>query len=146
MTITLQAVNELIASLESAGELSIKETKVMALAKAHVQLAAENVALKSKGKELLGEACAVYSRLNKLIDPSLGDFVDGQTLHEFQFVLDSETPATDRIVAGIKADGVEMAIKEFFSANNTESSSVKSELQALAKQLREGGANEQSHP
>jgi len=107
MTITLQAVNELIASLESAGELSIKETKVMALAKAHVQLAAENVALKSKGKELLGEACAVYSRLNKLIDPSLGDFVDGQTLHEFQFVLDSETPATDRIVAGIKADGVE---------------------------------------
>ncbi|MGR7072219.1 hypothetical protein ACU62W_15170 [Klebsiella aerogenes] len=68
------------------------------------KLAAENVGLKSKGKELLGEACAVYSRLNKLIDPSIGDFVDGQTLHEFQFVLDVETPATDRIVAGIKAD------------------------------------------
>ena len=68
------------------------------------QLAAENVGLKSKGKELLGEACAVYSRLNKLIDPSLGDFVDGQTLHEFQFVLDVETPATNRIAAGIKAD------------------------------------------
>lgn len=31
MTITQQAVNELIKSLESAGELSIKETKVMAL-------------------------------------------------------------------------------------------------------------------
>lgn len=45
MTITLQAVNELIASLESAGELSIKETKVMALAKAYVQLAAENAYL-----------------------------------------------------------------------------------------------------
>ncbi|HDX8781425.1 TPA: hypothetical protein RQO42_000710 [Klebsiella michiganensis] len=68
------------------------------------RLAAENVTLKSKGKELLGEACAVYSRLNKLIDPSIGDFVDGQTLHEFQFVLDAETPTTDRIVAGIKAD------------------------------------------
>lgn len=64
------------------------------------------MALKSKGKELLGEACAVYSKLNKLIDPSIGDFVDGQTLHEFQFVLDAETPATDRIVAGFKADGV----------------------------------------
>ena len=102
-----ETVNELIQSLESAGELSIKETKVKALAKAYQQLAAENVALKSKGKELLGEACAVYSRLNKLIDPSIGDFVDGQTLHEFQFVLDVETPATDRIVAGIKADGVE---------------------------------------
>lgn len=50
MTITLQAVNELIASLESAGELSIKETKVMALAKAYVQLAAENVALKAGRK------------------------------------------------------------------------------------------------
>lgn len=46
MTITLQAVNELIQSLESAGELSIKETKVMALAKAYQHLAAENVALK----------------------------------------------------------------------------------------------------
>ncbi len=45
MTITLQAVNELIASLESAGELSIKETKVMALAKAFKQLAAENAYL-----------------------------------------------------------------------------------------------------
>ena len=103
----LETVNELIASLESAGELSIREQKFLKLAKAYQQLAAENVALKSKGKELLGEACAVYSRLNKMIDPSIGDFVDGQTLHEFQFVLDAETPATDRIVAGIKADGVE---------------------------------------
>ncbi|HHF8264623.1 TPA: hypothetical protein ACPT6S_002918 [Klebsiella pneumoniae] len=45
MTITLQEVNELIASLESAGEPSIRETKFMALAKAYQQLAAENVAL-----------------------------------------------------------------------------------------------------
>ncbi|TYD30548.1 hypothetical protein [Klebsiella pneumoniae] len=112
MTITLQAVNELIASLEGAGELSIREQKFLKLAKAFKQLAAENVALKSKGKELLGEACAVYSRLNKMIDPSIGDFVDGQTLHEFQFVLDAETPATDRIVAGIKADGVEMFVEK----------------------------------
>lgn len=47
MTITLQAVNELIASLESAGELSIKERKYLELAKAYQQLAAENVALKA---------------------------------------------------------------------------------------------------
>lgn len=125
MTITLQAVNELITSLESGGELSIREQKFLKLAKEfricsasldaalktgnmladqNSQLAAENVALKSKGKELLGEACAVYSRLNKLIDPSIGDFVDGQTLHEFQFVLNAETPATDACLAGIKAD------------------------------------------
>ncbi|MHB5245597.1 hypothetical protein ACYB7P_27490, partial [Klebsiella pneumoniae] len=43
MTITLQAVNELIQSLESAGELSIKEQKYLELAKAYQQLAAENV-------------------------------------------------------------------------------------------------------
>ncbi|HCA9137689.1 TPA: hypothetical protein MYJ36_004940 [Klebsiella quasipneumoniae] len=126
----IETVNGLIASLESAGELSIREQKFLKLAKEfricsasldaalktgnmladqNSQLAAENVALKSKGKELLGEACAVYSRLNKLIDPSIGDFVDGQTLHEFQFVLNAETPATDRIVAGIKADGAKAA-------------------------------------
>ncbi|STT81521.1 Uncharacterised protein [Klebsiella pneumoniae] len=35
MTITLQAVNELIASLESAGELSIREQKFLKLAKAY---------------------------------------------------------------------------------------------------------------
>ncbi|GAA6543114.1 hypothetical protein nublan003_02330 [Klebsiella pneumoniae] len=41
-TITLQAVNELIQSLESAGELSIREQKFLKLAKAYQQLAAEN--------------------------------------------------------------------------------------------------------
>ncbi|HBQ5286723.1 TPA: hypothetical protein L7492_004586 [Klebsiella pneumoniae] len=45
MTITLQAVNELIASLESAGELSIREQKFLKLAKAFKQMAAENVYL-----------------------------------------------------------------------------------------------------
>ena len=146
MTITLQAVNELIAYLESAGELSIREQKFLKLAKAYQQLAAENVELKSKGKELLGEACAVYSRLNKLIDPSIGDFVDGQTLHEFQFVLDAETPATDRIVAGIKADGVEefakfqRAITEEWACKAGHSSLLKvaESAELFAKQLREG--------
>ena len=45
MTITLQAVSELIASLESAGDPSIREQKFLKLAKAYQQLAAENVAL-----------------------------------------------------------------------------------------------------
>ncbi|HDU2391395.1 TPA: hypothetical protein RE084_002541 [Klebsiella pneumoniae] len=40
MTITLQAVNELIASLETAGEPSIREQKFLKLAKAYQQLAA----------------------------------------------------------------------------------------------------------
>ncbi|HHC3802427.1 hypothetical protein [Klebsiella pneumoniae] len=136
----IETVNELIASLESAGELSIREQKFLKLAKAFKQLAAENVALKSKGKELLGEACAVYSKLNKLIDPSIGDFVDGQTLHEFQFVLDVETPATDRIVAGIKADGVDEFAAHLRANDNGASVCKMIALGAddFAKQLREG--------
>ncbi|PLN03823.1 hypothetical protein CWM83_21200, partial [Klebsiella pneumoniae] len=43
----IETVNELIQSLESAGELSIREQKFLKLAKAYQQLAAENVALKA---------------------------------------------------------------------------------------------------
>lgn len=41
----ISTVNELIQSLESAGELSIKERKYLELAKAYVVMAAENVGL-----------------------------------------------------------------------------------------------------
>lgn len=122
----IETVNELIQSLESAGELSIREQKFLKLAKEfricsasldaaiktgnmladqNAQLAAENVGLKLKGRELLNEASSVYQKYNATTDFYSGDFMDGQTLHEFQFVLDAETPSTDRIVAGIKADG-----------------------------------------
>ncbi|HHT0550162.1 TPA: hypothetical protein ACTW9E_002777 [Klebsiella michiganensis] len=85
MTITLQAVNELIQSLESAGELSIKETKVMALAKAYQQLAAENVALKA--------ACGGDGSYRNCPACTFSEYIEAP-----------ETPVTDRIVAGIKAD------------------------------------------
>ncbi|WP_406601685.1 hypothetical protein [Klebsiella oxytoca] len=130
MTITLQAVNELIQSLESAGELSIKETKVMALAKAYQQLAAENV----EAKKIISE-CREYfiaGVMNRIRPTNEG------YLHMICDTFADETPATDRIVAGIKADGVEMAIKEFFSANTIEASSMKNVLQSFAQQLREG--------
>lgn len=146
MDIEIKEVQEIIKNLEGSGELSIKEEKYLNVAKLCVQLASENVALKSKGKELLGEACAVYSKLNKLIDPSIGDFVDGQTLHEFQFVLDVETPATDRIVAGIKADGVEMFVEKCREKSKQAISSdirnnwwlAGEHTDDFAKQLREG--------
>lgn len=41
----IETVNELITSLESAGELSIKERKYLELTKAYQQLVAENVGL-----------------------------------------------------------------------------------------------------
>ncbi|MDS7839277.1 hypothetical protein PTQ46_03475 [Klebsiella michiganensis] len=101
-TITLQAVNELIQSLESAGELSIKETKVMALVKAFKQLAAENVAM----RKTLGEV--VYSSEEVEHDGCLTFVVNPDYVHDAADLLDGETPATDRIVAGIKADGVDI--------------------------------------
>lgn len=124
MTITLQAVNELIASLENAGELSIKETKVMVLAKAYQQLAAENVALKE-------------SRNN------LAEFIHEELDADYPLNMNLETPATDRIVAGIKADGVEeFAAKlripgddQFFDAL---AKGVALAADDFAKQLREG--------
>ncbi|WP_137962909.1 hypothetical protein [Klebsiella variicola] len=137
MTITLQAVNELIASLESAGELSIREQKFLKLAKAHVQLAAENVALKLKGRELLNEASKVYQKYNATIDFYSGDFMDGQTLHEFQLVLDADTPATDRIVAEAEARGVEKAIAHLEKKFSNIGMQIMN-LQWLADSLREG--------
>ncbi|HGS6351068.1 TPA: hypothetical protein ACMEJN_005253 [Klebsiella pneumoniae] len=115
MTITLQAVNELIASLESAGELSIREQKFLKLAKAFTQLAAENVALKAvfSQKEIPSEAVDAFMETAVMDhdwnETSEWSWVENETevIHAVLDALKSETPATDRIVAGIKADGVE---------------------------------------
>ena len=105
MTITLQAVNELIQSLESAGELSIKETKVMALAKAYQQLAAENVALKDINAWCKTDAFKNMYREFKTAE-ALG-CSDADCMHDAMLCAIMHapaTPATDRILAGIKAD------------------------------------------
>ncbi|WP_373630216.1 hypothetical protein AAHU43_19930 [Klebsiella variicola subsp. variicola] len=135
MTITLQTVNEIIASLESAGELSIREQKFLKLAKAFKQLAAENVALKSA---ITDHSQSVhFCEVCGMDDPCRTDDVC--------YVL-SETPATDRIVAGIKADGVEefaayqRAITEEWACKEGHSSLLKvaESAELFAKQLREG--------
>ncbi|MBC4641752.1 MULTISPECIES: hypothetical protein [Klebsiella pneumoniae complex] len=105
MTITLQAVNELIASLESAGEPSIREQKFLKLAKAYQRLAAENVALKSA----VTKQIELRSEIKKAGRPPHADFWV-QSICEAEDRVSKAlngTPATDRIVAGIKADGVE---------------------------------------
>lgn len=106
MTITLQAVNELIQSLESAGELSIKETKVLALAKAYQQLAAENVGLKA----LIPENWQMHDVLHQLIVARPGGVYFNKWEKLIIGVL-NETHATDRIVAGIKTDGIAAALE-----------------------------------
>ncbi|HHT0006812.1 TPA: hypothetical protein ACTXAL_004832 [Klebsiella quasipneumoniae subsp. similipneumoniae] len=137
MTITLQAVNELIAALESAGELSIRETKVMALAKAFKQLAAENVALKAEQVRIFNSG---YLRGHE--STVEGYYVDIHqdditTYHEdiVADISEEQTPATDRIIAGIKADGVE----EWVSSRGGRWNGTTEEALKFAKQLRDGG-------
>ncbi|HEE3170907.1 TPA: Eae-like protein [Klebsiella pneumoniae] len=89
----ISTVNELIASLGSAGELSIRGQKFLKLAKAYQQLAAENVQIKAMN-DCLSEELRGYE--------SDGAF-EGPKMHLLWWQV--ETPATDRIVAGIKADG-----------------------------------------
>ncbi|HGH4842166.1 TPA: hypothetical protein ACJIX3_002716 [Klebsiella pneumoniae] len=129
MTITLQAVNELIASLESAGELSIREQKFLKLAKAYQQLAAENVQIKAMN-DCLSEELRGYE--------SDGAF-EGPKMHLLWWQV--ETPATDRIVAGIKADGVESGIKTIMTMLNHQAPGVSDAINVLrvhSSELRAG--------
>ncbi|ELZ3153117.1 TPA: hypothetical protein L7J54_001174 [Klebsiella pneumoniae] len=137
---TLQAVNELIASLESAGEPSIREQKFLKLAKAYQQLAAENAGLKAGIAEEIevinrgGQAYCVKDGMS--INPI---YARGWNDHRANLAAE-KTPATDRIVAGIKADGVEDMANLFFKLAKDEANSL------IAEQWRESGrvANEQA--
>ncbi|HBS7136422.1 TPA: hypothetical protein ACYF11_002408 [Klebsiella pneumoniae] len=102
----ISTVNELIASLESAGELSIREQKFLKLAKAYQQLAAENVALK---------AAAEFATAPDMWIEQADGMLDYRYCDWYVDVLKAamETPATDRIVAGIKADGVALVKSAF---------------------------------
>ncbi|HGN9184368.1 hypothetical protein [Klebsiella quasipneumoniae] len=135
MTITLQAVNELIASLESAGELSIKETKVMALAKAFKQLAAENVAIRETIEAVRGVADNSSGIAGWHLNGEIAQW--SEILPEID---DIETPATDRIVAEAEARGVEKFAAHLRTNDNGKSVCKMIALGAddFAKQLREG--------
>ncbi|MGP7371340.1 hypothetical protein [Klebsiella pneumoniae] len=155
MTITLQAVNELIASLESAGELSIREQKFLKLAKAYQQLAAENVvrqefikicfraaadgaSLDGSDIQEIGERLGLFGR--ETYQPMLHGYICGHEAGEDSVYVMKSAPATDRIVAGIKADGVEDMANHFFKLAKDEANSL------IAEQWRESGrvANEQA--
>ncbi|HBQ0245634.1 TPA: hypothetical protein MNT87_000527 [Klebsiella pneumoniae] len=149
MTITLQAVNELIASLESAGDLSIREQKFLKLAKEfsicsasldaaiktgnmladqNAQLAAENV----EAKKIISE-CREYfiaGVMNRIRPTNEG------YLHMICDTFADETPATARIVVGIKADGVE----EWVSSRGGRWNGTTEEALKYAAQLRKGAS------
>lgn len=81
-------------------------TKLDIAERACAAMAAENAGLKYKGREVLNEACNVYDKFNANVDSCCGDFMDGQTLHEFQFLLDVETHATDDFLAEIERKAI----------------------------------------
>ena len=130
----IEKVNELIASLESAGELSIKERKYLELAKAYQQLAAENVGLKAFGDTLFD--------MYKGLGISGGGIHDEQSVVCQQAALDAamsafekiETPATDRIYAAQRSAFVDEAV-----AKITESGALTfGDCLVALCQLREG--------
>ncbi|EPL6226403.1 hypothetical protein RFE75_002455 [Klebsiella pneumoniae] len=159
MTITLQAVNKLIASMESAGELSIREQKFLKLAKEfricsasldaaiktgnvladqNAQLAAENVALKDINAWCKTDAFKNMYREFKTAE-SLG-CSDVDCMHDAMLVAimhAPETPATDRIMAEAEARGVEKAIVHLEKKFSNIGVQIMN-LQWLADSLREG--------
>ncbi|HHT3856358.1 TPA: hypothetical protein ACTYH4_001305 [Klebsiella variicola] len=100
--------------------MSIRETKFLKLAKAYQQLAAENVAIRETIEAVRGVADNSSGIAGWHLNGEIAQW--SEILPEID---DIETPATDRIVAGIKADGVEE-----FSAD----------LGAVYQQLRQGSA------
>lgn len=152
MTITLQAVNELITSLESAGELSIREQKFLKLAKEfricsasldaaiktgnmladqNAQLAAENVAIREQSEEVYA-AGYNHGHLNTVDGITYAGCVKDDFYGlALQVMAEVETPATDRIVAGIKADGVESGIKTIMVMLNHQAPGVSDAINVL---------------
>ncbi|ODM69867.1 hypothetical protein [Klebsiella pneumoniae] len=189
----ISTVNELIQSLESAGELSIREQKFLKLAKAFKQLAAENARYSMSAghadqrmaesravrsalgfkpdaddvspsdlveaiNQIVAELCVIRTAHPQPLGPAMDAAIDAFNAEEMpetgmlnaHFILREsiriKTPATDRIVAGIKADGVEefakcqRAITEEWACKAGHSSLLKvaESAEIFAKQLREG--------
>ncbi|WP_318629471.1 hypothetical protein [Klebsiella variicola] len=125
----ISTVNELIASLESAGELSIREQKFLKLAKAFKQLAAENVGLKQFPEQIV-------------------QFIGGLGTSEIGIdtkekiglaAIRIKTPATDSIVAEAEARGVEKAIAHLEKKFSNIGVQIMN-LQWLADSLRKGAS------
>lgn len=135
----IETVNELIQSLESAGELSIREQKFLKLAKAFKQLASENVALKDINAWCKTDAFKNMYREFKTAE-ALG-CSDADCMHDAMLVAIMHapaTPATDRIVAEAEARGVERAIVHLEKKFSNIGVQIMN-LQWLADSLRKGG-------
>lgn len=158
MNVTISEVHEVIKNLESSSEVSIKEEKYLKVAKLCMQLAAENAALKNVfiQKEIPSEAVDAFME-TAVMDHDWNEtsewlWVENETevIHAVLDALKPDTPATDRFVAGIKADGVEefaayqRAITDEWACKEGHSSLLKvaESAELFAKQLRDGGSHD----
>lgn len=139
-TITLQAVNELIASLENAGELSIREQKFLKLAKAFKQLAAENLTMNRLLTDISDNHVEYFSEGEDGMFAGVPlDYVSEINMYVSRDVnAENPFPATDAYLAGIKADGVE----EWVSSRGGRWNGTTEEALKFAKQLLEGKSEE----
>ncbi|HEC2096097.1 TPA: hypothetical protein R1890_000376 [Klebsiella oxytoca] len=111
----ISTVNDLIQSLESAGELSTKETKVMALAKAYLDVAAENVAARNAVQVF----CDVVGANTDAICEEVGP--EGVRAILAAMSATGNMPATDRILAEIKSNALPANIAEIIDSGDLES-------------------------
>ncbi|MHC1939313.1 dynein light chain family protein [Klebsiella pneumoniae] len=111
------------------------------------QLAAENVALKAvfSQEEIPSEAVDAFMETAVMDhdwnETSEWSWVENETevIHAVLDALKPDTPATDRIVAGIKADAIDEAAVELDRVDTVASTRVIGfKLREFAKQLREG--------
>lgn len=122
----IETVNELIASLESAGELSIREQKFLKLAKAYVQLAAENMSMIRLLTDISDNHVEYFSEGEGTMFAGVPlDYVSEINMYVSRDInAENPVPATDRIYAGIKADGVEEMASTYRGFANKDGCSV----------------------
>ncbi|HDG7679577.1 TPA: hypothetical protein PCJ05_004285 [Klebsiella quasipneumoniae] len=135
----IETVNELIRSLESAGELSIREQKFMKLAKAfRICSASLDAAIKTgnvladQNSQLAAENAALKESRN-----NLAEFIHEELDADYPLNMNLETHATDRIVAEAEARGVEKAIAHLEKKFSNIGVQIMN-LQWLADSLRDG--------
>ncbi|HBX5872452.1 TPA: hypothetical protein MH570_05835 [Klebsiella pneumoniae] len=137
----ISTVNELIASLESAGELSIREQKFLKLAKAFKQLAAENFTMNRLLTDISDNHVEYFSEGEGTMFAGVPlDYVSEINMYVSRDVnAENPFPATDAYLAGIKADAIDEAAVELDRVDTVASTRVIGfKLREFAKQLREG--------
>ncbi|WP_368759366.1 hypothetical protein [Klebsiella pneumoniae] len=122
----ISTVNELIQSLEAAGELSIRGQKFLKLAKAYVQLAAENMSMIRLLTDISDNHVEYFSEGEGTMFAGVPlDYVSEINMYVSRDVnAENPVPATDRIYAGIKADGVEEMASTYRGFANKDGCSV----------------------